>query len=157
MPAGRPRKYKTAKAIEKAIEYYFDSITKTELAFENILTGYEDEEKTKPIYNKIPLLNNAGEQIKTTIYFENPSILGMCAHMGIDRATLLRYEQEQEYCNTIKKAKEKIEKYLEEKLYRHEQVTGIIFNLKNNFGWKDKTEVEQNISGDINVNIKVVE
>jgi hypothetical protein len=51
-----------------------------------------------------------------------------------------------EFSNTIKKAKQIIEKYNAEQLYRKEQVTGIIFNLKNNFDWKDKSEVDSNVN-----------
>ena len=35
----------------------------------------------------------------------------------------------------------KVEEALEQRLYGN-AVTGIIFNLKNNFGWQDKTEKE---------------
>ena len=35
-----------------------------------------------------------------------------------------------------------IEAHLEKKLFGN-NVTGLIFNLKNNFDWKDKTEVAQ--------------
>jgi hypothetical protein len=42
-------------------------------------------------------------------------------------------------------------KSMDEKLYRKEQVTGIIFNLKNNFDWKDKSEVDNNLSGNLSI------
>lgn len=141
-PRGRPRKFKSAKELEKAIQYYFDSITITEPAWNSIIVGYEDKEKEKPIYKKVPVLNNAGEQISRTSYYENPSVIGMCLHIGIHRDNLLEYAKLPEFHDTIKSAKSKIERYLEEQLYRRDQVTGIIFNLKNNFEWKDKQEVE---------------
>jgi len=57
----------------------------------------------------------------------------------MDRRTLLNYSKDDKFFPTIKKAKRKIEAYLEEKLVT-DGGTGIIFNLKNNYGWKDKQE-----------------
>lgn len=77
------------------------------------------------------------------MYAQIPSILGLCEYLDIHRSTLIEYEELQEFSNTIKKAKQRIEKYNAEQLYRKEQVTGIIFNLKNNFNWVDKQEIDQ--------------
>ena len=52
----------------------------------------------------------------------------------------------EEFSNTIKKAKQIIEKYNAEQLYRKEQVTGSIFSRKNNIDWKDKSEVDNNVN-----------
>ncbi len=42
---------------------------------------------------------------------------------------------------------------VERRMNDHEQFTpGLIFNAKNNFGWIDKTEVEQSGGLDLNVN-----
>jgi len=73
------------------------------------------------------------------------TITGLCLYLDIDRSTLLRYEEKEEYCNTIKRAKNKIENYVEEmSLIGKLNPTVSIFNLKNNFNWKDKTEIETN-------------
>ena len=58
---------------------------------------------------------------------------------------------------TIKKAKSKVEDYLEKKLLTGNSATGIIFNLKNNFEWKDKQEVEVAQEKHFELNIKVIE
>jgi hypothetical protein len=89
-------------------------------------------------------LNNLWEQIVDTEWVSIPSILWLCEYLDIHRSTLIDYEEIPEFSNTIKKAKQIIEKYNAEQLYRKEQVTGIIFNLKNNFDWKDKSEVDNN-------------
>jgi hypothetical protein len=115
--------------------------------FDNIVVGYEDEAKEKPIYKKIPVLDNNGEQVSTTFYYEQPTVISLCRYLDLDRKNLLEYEELEEFRNTIKNAKAKVEEYLERQLYRKEQVVGIIFNLKNNFGWKDKTETE--LSGEV--------
>ena len=77
----------------------------------------------------------------------------MCRHIGTTRETIREYEMREGYVETIKKAKARVEEYLENELYRKEQVTGVIFNLKNNFGWKDKQEIET--FGETTVNNRV--
>lgn len=62
--------------------------------------------------------------------------------LGCSRQTLLTYGEKDEFLDTIKKAKAKIEFYNEEQLYINPRTAGVIFNLKNNFGWKDKQEVD---------------
>jgi hypothetical protein len=149
---GRPKKFETVEDMAYLIDRYFNSITKTELMFDNIVVGYEDEAKERPIYKKIPILDNNNEQVSTTYYYEQPTIIGLCRYLDINRSTLIEYEKIEEFSNTIKRAKENIEEYLERQLYRKDQVTGIIFNLKNNFNWTDKTESivnQTNINTDI--------
>lgn len=71
------------------------------------------------------------------------TITGLCLYLDISRETLNNYEAIPEFLDTIKKAKNKIENYVEEmSLNGLLNPTVSIFNLKNNFGWKDKTEVD---------------
>ena len=68
------------------------------------------------------------------------TITGLCMALDICRDTLCEYAKKDEFSDTIKKAKLKVENYLEKHLITDSSTTGIIFNLKNNFGWKDKQE-----------------
>ena len=70
-----------------------------------------------------------------------PTMSGLALYLGVSRATIVNYSYKEQYFDTIKKARSKIETHLEQKLYGN-TVTGVIFNLKNNFNWKDKSEVE---------------
>lgn len=79
------------------------------------------------------------EQGDTTIFA--PTVSGLALKLGMTRQSLINYEAKDEFFATIKKAKTRIEVALEQKLYG-QTVTGLIFNLKNNFGWKDKSEQE---------------
>ncbi|MDP4147375.1 MAG: terminase small subunit [Bacillota bacterium] len=151
-PIGRPLKFKTVEEMSNKINHYFDSITITHKLTDTIVDEYDSEGKPVRTHEE-PKLNNAGEQIEYIEYIERPSILAMCRHIGIHRDNLLEYEKKEDYHDTIKAAKSRIEEYVEQQLYRKDQVTGIIFNLKNNFGWKDKTEVET--SGETTINNKV--
>nr|DAP29522.1 MAG TPA: DNA packaging protein gp3 [Caudoviricetes sp.] len=86
-------------------------------------------------------------QNKIDIYFkecdmknEPYTITGLCIALDICRDTLCEYAKKEEFSDTIKKAKLRVENYLEKHLITDNGTTGIIFNLKNNFGWKDKQE-----------------
>lgn len=67
------------------------------------------------------------------------TITGLCIALDVCRDTLCEYAKKEEFSDTIKKAKLRVENYLEKHLIT-DGGTGIIFNLKNNFGWKDKQE-----------------
>jgi hypothetical protein len=61
------------------------------------------------------------------------------------RAELINYQDREEYSNAVKKAKLKVEHQHDKLLIsKNGQVTGLIFNLKNNFKWRDAVEVEVN-------------
>ena len=94
-------------------------------------------------------------QQKINKYFEECNknnepytVTGLCLALDICRDTLLEYSKDKKFSDTIKKAKLKVENYLEKHLITDNSTTGIIFNLKNNFGWTDKQQLEH--SGNIN-------
>jgi len=100
-----------------------------------------------------PKLYTSVEQMEKDIekYFaecdkkEKPyTMSGLAYALDMDRRTLLNYSKDEEFFPTIKKAKQKVEQQLEENLYRLGNNSGIIFNLKNNFNWKDNVEVTDN-------------
>ena len=70
-----------------------------------------------------------------------PTMEGLAYALGMSRAALCGYNKKDEFLNTIKEARQRVAIALEQRLYGN-NVTGIIFNLKNNFGWKDKQEIE---------------
>ena len=138
--AGRPKKYKTNKALSREIDKYFDSISKTEELSEVYVTG--KDKKGKDILARRAVLNDNGEPIKNTRWLSPPTITGMCLFLGISRQTFDTYCKEAEFLDTTTRARTRIENYLEQQLYRDKGVNGIIFNLSNNFGWKDKKEID---------------
>ena len=75
---------------------------------------------------------------------------GLAYALNIDRKTLLNYSKDEEFFPTIKKAKQKVEQQLEENaLTGKGNSTFTIFNLKNNFEWKDNVEVKTNAIEDL--------
>lgn len=87
------------------------------------------------------------------------TITGMALYLDTTRVTLLDYKGKPKFKSIVSKAKLKCENYAEEQLYTNKHTIGIIFNLKNNYGWQDKTELEHSGANgsELKVNIKVVE
>lgn len=74
------------------------------------------------------------------------TITDLASWLDCDRQTLLNYQEKEEFFGTIKKAKTKIEASIEKgALSGLYNPTFSIFNMKNNFGWKDKQEVKSEI------------
>jgi hypothetical protein len=74
---------------------------------------------------------------------ELPTITGLALALDTSRQTLVDYEGRGEYFDTIKKAKAYCERIIEEGMLRQKlNATAAIFNLKNNYGWRDKQEIE---------------
>ncbi len=83
------------------------------------------------------------------VYFDElgdelPTITGLALALGFDgRHGLLYYQDEKpDFLTTIKRAKARVEEAMERELInRNGSVTGLIFNLKNNFAWKDAQDI----------------
>lgn len=77
------------------------------------------------------------------------TVSGLALHLGVTRTTLLNYEKKYagtEYAEIIGNAKLRIEEFVETCLFKSKvPTTGAIFNLKNNFGWKERQEVSNEI------------
>lgn len=109
----------------------YKSVEEMEAAIENYFL--ECEEKGKPL-----------------------TVSGLAYALGTNRQTLINYEEKDAFVDTIKKAKAKIELFNEEMLYNKDvSTTGVIFNLKNNYGWKDKQEIEADVKSDVTINIEL--
>jgi hypothetical protein len=84
------------------------------------------------------------------------TVSGLAVALDTNRQTLLNYEEKfPEFIDTIKSAEAKIEAFNEEKLYdRNIPTVGVIFNLKNNYDWRDKQEIEADINNEIDITIE---
>lgn len=80
---------------------------------------------------------------------------GLCIAMGTTKDTFNEYESgkfdtdKEVFSTLLKELRLYCENYAENKLYGNNP-TGAIFALKN-YGWKDKQEIEQTVSGSIEV------
>lgn len=70
---------------------------------------------------------------------EEWTVTGLALALDTYRDVLIRYENKDEFYNTIKRAKEKVHNSYEKDL-RKKGRSGDIFALKN-FGWRDQQEV----------------
>jgi hypothetical protein len=85
--------------------------------------------------------DNTGDELRFL-----PTMSGLALALDVDRKTVLNYSNKDDYFPTIRKARAIIENNLEKNLYGN-SVTGLIFNLKNNFGWNDKQELDHTSNG----------
>ena len=87
---------------------------------------------------------------KTIEEKKNPTISGLALALGFkSRMALLNYQKEkgyEEFHDVVSFLKLKIEEFLEERLLDHKNtnIAGLIFNLKNNYSWQDKSEISMN-------------
>ena len=141
---GRPRKYETAKQLRAAVERYFAAITyeRDTIIHRRELT---EDEKGNPIVKEIPeiLLDKQGEPVKEIVYLEEPSVAGLRLYLGISKSLWASYADNEEMAPVVALVRDRMEARLEELLTTRNSVQGVVFNLKNNYGWKDKQEVTQ--------------
>ena len=116
-------KYKTVEDLQSAIDEYFD---------------YCDN-RIQNVYS--PKMKRVIEVIDPAPY----TMSGLARSVGLSRQGLLDYAKRDKYIGTIKAAREKVHEDVETRLME-KQATGAIFNLKNNFGWKDETKVDSEIT-----------
>jgi hypothetical protein len=73
---------------------------------------------------------------------------GLAYALDLSRKQLLVYKKRYQYGYAITKARRKIEMDVERRMNDKREFTpGLIFNLKNNFDWKDESKVENTIKG----------
>ena len=124
---GRPLKFKSEKELSEKITEYFNLCDTTIIK---------------------RLVNRKGDMIAE---ISKPySITGLAYFLETNRQTLINYEDKDEFFDTIKNAKARIEANYEERALINDLNPVItIFTLKNNFDWRDKQETE--LSGGIEV------
>jgi hypothetical protein len=123
-PGGRPLKFKTVEELQKLIDDYFESC-----------------------FTDKPIIDKAGDVIGVERVQVRPyTITGLAMALDMSREGLLNYQEREQFFDAITRAKMKCHNYAEELAMTSRNPTGVIFNLKNNYGWKDKTETELTVS-----------
>lgn len=128
-PVGRPPLYETVEELQDKIDEYFD---------------YCDN-KTKDMYSE-----KQGNMIVADP--EPYTMAGLAYALGMSRQTLIDYKNRDEFIDAIKKARDRVEADVERRMNSKDTFTpGLIFNAKNNFGWRDKIAQEiSNPDGSLN-------
>jgi len=134
MAGGRPRIFNNEEDMQHVIDLYY-------LACKRNSSNTDDMECA---------LSEEDAEIVKEIEDVVPSISGLAYTLGMTTETFRTYGLEDKFSATVKRAKQRVEMSLEQRL-AGTAVTGSIFSLKNNFGWKDKTEVDTTSSVTINM------
>lgn len=114
---GRPKAFNTPEELETLLNEYFDWCD------EQKEINYD--KKGNPIIIRKPY-----------------TISGICVYLDISKETWCEYSKKAGFSESCKRAKAKVENYVEEGSMNGKlNVVGAIFNLKNNFGWVDRQEV----------------
>lgn len=108
--------------------------------------GYFGNDNALKYKTKEELQNGIDKYFQECDEKEKPyTMSGLAYSLGIDRRTLINYGKSDLFFTLIKKAKQKVETQLEENaLLGKSNSTFTIFNLKNNYGWRDSVEVTDN-------------
>ena len=141
---GRPMKFQDIDELRAMILEYF----------KNAAPHWEEQteyiDRRDPKSGKIIIENGKVVQDKVVRKVKTKqkplTVTGLAVALGTSRDVLLDYEttyleKYPEFSNTIKEAKEQIKAYAEESLFGT-NTAGVIFSLKNNWGFKDKYETE---------------
>lgn len=122
MAAGAPRKWKSVKAMQEAIDAYFKKCEGEPL----IVDGSVAVDK----YG-VPIIINV----------KPPTVTGLALALGFTgRQALLDYQARPEFADTVTRAKSRCEEYAEARLYDKDGANGAKFSLGCNFGWNSENE-----------------
>lgn len=150
----------TAQQFRAGTEAYFRSITYTarvtrrvaaETVDENGIVHPQLDRMGHQLYREEAVSDMDGNPIEELRYARAPGIAALCLYLGIHKTTFARYaamaesdrvtKQEAElYRATAAWARARIEAYLEPML-EGKNSRGVIFNLQENFGWKQREEI----------------
>lgn len=141
---GAPKKY-DEKTLARAVERYFKSITREVALTERKPTGQRDK-MGHEIYEEVPVKNALGKEVTVTEYLVPPSALDLAAFLGIHKSTWENYcnhEKYPEFFDSTERALGRIHAYLirESMTRQGKDLKGILFNLENNFGYKERMEL----------------
>ena len=123
MAGGAPRKWKSVKAMQEAIDAYFEAC------------------KGEPIIGEdgLPVCDKYGQPF--IINSKPPTVTGLALSLGFTgRQALIDYQGRLEFADTVTRAKSRCEEYAESRLYDKDGANGAKFSLGCNFGWNSENE-----------------
>lgn len=126
MAGGAPRKWKSVKAMQEAIDAYFKEC-------EGKPFIGDDGCAVRDKYG-VPIIINA----------KPPTVTGLALSLGFTgRQALIDYQARPEFADTVTRAKARIEAYAEERLFDRDGQRGAEFSLKYNFRWADEKKQDE--------------
>jgi hypothetical protein len=140
-PGGRPPFFTSVEEMQKKIDMFFE----------------ECDGKVFTDKDGNPMRNKDGKIIRDD---RRPyTITGLALALGFtSRQALLNYEGKEEFVDTIKRAKARVERYSEERLYDNHGSNGAKFALANNFkGWTEKQTIEADVNSRMDIVVELVD
>lgn len=123
MAGGAPRKWKSVKAMQDAIDAYFKSC------------------EGKPFVDDGGFVVRDKYGVPIIIDAHPPTVTGLALSLGFTgRQALLDYQARPEFADTVTRAKSRCEEYAESRLYDKDGANGAKFSLGCNFGWNSGEE-----------------
>lgn len=142
---GRPLKFKSVLELQVKINAYFAECDPHTVEVTEWLQARDASGQLKKDKHGLNYLVQVTHMITTK---QQPyTITGLAMALGTSRHILIDYEGKTDFLHTINDAKLKCQHYAEEYLYTGKNTVGAIFNLKNNYGWKD--QIQQDNTGEI--------
>ena len=141
---GTKRKY-TPSGLKRAVERYFKSISRERVLTEPEPTG-ELDKYGHEICRQVPVVNALGEPLTYTEYLLPPSVGDLSIALGIHRSTWnawCDHDAYPEFTEITTWATDRMHAYLSrESLTRSgKDLKGVLFNLENNYGYKERQQV----------------
>lgn len=130
---GRPLAFKTVEELDVAIQGYFDMCDPHQ---ENRLVDSGVNERGETIFLTRKVMT---EQQPYTVS-------GLARALGISRETLVQYKKSDRFSDSVLLAYDRCHEWAEKALYS-KSATGAAFSLKNNWGWRDKQEIDHTTKG----------
>ena len=139
---GREKKYNTDRALRRAIEEYFDSISRIKPVMEVYNTGQKDR-WGHFIPEWRPVKNARGEDMTEREYVIPPTVGGLCSYLQISRVTWFNYcdrVRNPQFAETTEWAREQLLAWREKELMTRpgKDLTGVLFDLQMNYGMSEK-------------------
>ena len=138
---GRPRTYKTVAAFRKAVDGYFEAITRERTLREWVDSG-ERTNRGKPIMVERDVIGLDGQPVIVFDYVMPPTMPALMLTIGISKSSWDNYRGREGFAEVCADAKLRIEAYLAEQAVLRDKPTGVMFTLENNYGWKTNREIE---------------
>ena len=145
---GRPKEY-TPEKLLRGVRRYFDSITREVQMKEPVDTGKKDDHG-HTVFEMVPVENKLGKPVMITEYLVPPSKGELSLFLGIHRSTWDNYHDHSTYpelAPIVEAADAMIQAWNEHQLLTRsgKDVKGIIFNLENNYGYRER--IDAKVSG----------
>lgn len=114
------------------------------LSPDDVIQGASDylESLTDTVVERDPKTNRVKDVKKS--WRELPTMTGLYSYLGVVKSTWYEYRKDAKYKDACLYIEQLVEHAMEVALYDAKNPNGLIFGLKNQFGWVDKREYARN-------------